>query len=244
MSSIYSRVTVSKNGEITGQMFAADAPKIIRVLEILLDDRVCAETFCDLPGVNNGKNGFSITLPLGQMRFAPNARLSFRDKATGHILERPQMLPPEWHAKQLPDPTITGYVDQISDEGRITGWVWAPAAPRERLLITVMADDKPAVSTIACYDRGDLRDAGIGDGKYGFDCVLPWEIFAHQRQIRVSVRATPLLVPFGKSVVLRRDQGARLEDSLIAAEAELNRTRAELAYVCEQMRLKAPARGP
>jgi len=235
VNSIYSRFDFGPQGEIRGQMFAADQPNVIRVLEILVDDLVCAETICDLPGLNGGKNGFDLTLPIGQMRFAPNARINFRDKASGVALDRPRPVPETWRARQLSDPTIVGYVEKITDDGRVTGWVWAPAAPRERLIVTVMVDDEPALTTVASFERVDIREAGIGDGRYAFDCTLAWEKIAHQRQVRVSVRATPMLIPFGKTYVLRRDQGAKLEERLLAAEAELKRVRAECSQLQRQI---------
>jgi len=235
VSSIYSRIDFGPNGEIRGQMFAADEPKIIRTLEILLDGAVVAQTICDLPGVNNGKNGFDLTLPLGQMRFAPNARFSFRDQATGAEIERPRPVPDAWRARQLPDPTIAGYVEHITEDGRVSGWVWAPAAPKERLIVTVMLDDQPVLTTVAAFDRADIRNAGIGDGKYAFDCTLPWELIANQRAVRVSVRATPMLIPFGKTLVLRREPGGKVEERLLAAEAELKRVRAECAQLQRQI---------
>ena len=235
MSSIYSRIELGPQGEIRGQIFAADAPHVIRTLEILLDDQICGTVICDLPGVNGGKNGFEITLPLRQMRFAPNARLSFRDKASGERLDRPRPVPEAWRALELRDPSISGYVENVTEDGRVTGWVWAPAAPAERLVITLMVDDQPVMSSTASFDRADLREAGIGDGKYGFDCTLPWELIANQRQSRVSVRATPMLIPFGKTVLLRRDQGSKLEDRLAAAEAELKRVKAEFTATREAL---------
>ena len=243
MSSIYSRIDFGPQGQIRGQMFAADQPNVIRVLEILLDDQVCAQAICDLPGINNGKNGFDITLPLGQMRFAAGARIGFRDKATGAEIERPRPVPDAWRARQLSDPTIAGYLEQITDDGRVAGWVWAPAAPKERLIVTVMLDDQPVLTTIAAFDRADIREAGIGDGKYAFECTLPWELIANQRVVRVSVRATPMLIPFGKTFVLRREQGAKLEERLLAAEAELKRVRAECGQLQRQINQAGLAAG-
>ncbi len=227
MSSIYARIELGQDGKISGQIFSAEAPHVVRTLEILLDDQVCATTICDLPGVNGGKNGFEIALQLGQMHFSESSRIGFRDKLTGEKIDRLRPVPDAWRALRLKDPAIVGYVENVTDDGRVIGWAWAPAAPLERLVITVMIDDQPVLTSVASFDRADLRDAGIGDGKYGFDCTLPWELIANQRQIRVSVRATPMLNPFGKCFLLRRDQGGKLEERLIAAEAELKRVKAE-----------------
>ena len=235
MSSIYARIEFGPAGEIRGQMFKADEPKTVRTLEILLDGLVVAQTLCDLPGVNDGKNGFDLILPLGQMRFAAGARFGFRDQASGLEVERPRPVPDPWRARQLADPTIAGFVEQITEDGRVSGWVWAPAAPKERLIVTVMLEDRPVLTTVASLDRADIRNAGIGDGRYAFDCTLPWELIAHQRAVRVSARATPMQIPFGKGYVLRREPGGKLEERLLAAEAELKRVRAECGQLQQQI---------
>lgn len=238
MSSIYSRIELGPTGEISGELFAADQPGVVRVLEILLDDRPCAETICDLPGVAAGdgdRNGFAVTLPLGQMWFNATSRLSFRDKASEELLDRPRAVPDGWRERQMRDHNIAGYLENVTENGLATGWVWAPGAPNERLLVTVLLDDAPVLSTIASIDRADIRGAGIGDGRYGFSCSLPWDAIAHERQVKVSVRATPMMVPFGKSFVLRRDPAEKMESRLLAAEAELKRVRGEFAALKLQM---------
>lgn len=62
---------------------------------------------------------------------------------------------------------IEGYVDLIDGE-RVVGWAYDAASPGRRLLIQVSSGSMVTVA-IANIERHDLRDAGKGDGRHGFE---------------------------------------------------------------------------
>ena len=65
---------------------------------------------------------------------------------------------------------IEGVVDLIDDH-RLVGWAYDPSAPGRRLLIEISAG---AMRSVVAADtaRADLRDAGKGDGRHGFDAAF------------------------------------------------------------------------
>ncbi|MEO5377116.1 MAG: glycosyltransferase family 2 protein [Magnetococcus sp. DMHC-6] len=64
-----------------------------------------------------------------------------------------------------------GYIDHLSTE-IISGWV-AIQDSDERLEIELLIDDIAVTSTKADLYRQDLQEAGIGDGKHGFQMLFP-----------------------------------------------------------------------
>jgi GT2 family glycosyltransferase len=52
---------------------------------------------------------------------------------------------------------------------RIIGWAWSPGQPAERLLIDILFNDTAVATVKADRYRADLKAAGIGDGRYGFE---------------------------------------------------------------------------
>lgn len=70
-----------------------------------------------------------------------------------------------------PDPDgIEGYIDLIDGE-RVVGWAYDAAVPGRRLLIEISAGDTVEV-VLANLERHDLRDAGKGDGRHGFEARI------------------------------------------------------------------------
>lgn len=59
---------------------------------------------------------------------------------------------------------------------RVSGWVWDPTRPELRLNVEVRCDGRTVASIKAEKLREDLRDVGMGDGRYGFALKLDEEI--------------------------------------------------------------------
>src|ERR1700733_1668123 len=55
----------------------------------------------------------------------------------------------------------------------ICGWAWNPLAPEESVVVEIFDGDKLLLRLRADIDRQDLREAGIGTGKYGFTVPDP-----------------------------------------------------------------------
>ena len=66
---------------------------------------------------------------------------------------------------------LQGFVDSISRK-RLHGWVRDMAHPAAPLSIVVTANDRLLARTVANVYRADLVEAGVGQGKFGFDITL------------------------------------------------------------------------
>ena len=67
---------------------------------------------------------------------------------------------------------IHGFFDSVVD-GHAAGWVTNRQDPSERLVVTILVDGSVAGEAVADRLRGDLLDAGYGDGRYAFKIPLP-----------------------------------------------------------------------
>jgi hypothetical protein len=79
-----------------------------------------------------------------------------------------------------------GYIDSI--RGRvIRGWAHNAAAPVERVALRILCEEREIGSTIASIYRPDLQNAGIGDGRHGFEYEIEASLPATARyQVRVA----------------------------------------------------------
>jgi hypothetical protein len=60
---------------------------------------------------------------------------------------------------------------QISKDGVLDGWCWAPDRPDERVTVEILINGAVAASVVASRFREDLRHLKYGDGYHGF--VIP-----------------------------------------------------------------------
>jgi GT2 family glycosyltransferase/glycosyltransferase involved in cell wall biosynthesis len=91
--------------------------------------------------------------------------------------------------------TITGYIDSCGP-GSIVGWLIDKASPAERLEFDVLSDGVPVGHGVADMFRGDLLEAGLGDGKCAFNLLMPEALYdgvAHSVELRES--RTGLVLP-------------------------------------------------
>lgn len=79
-----------------------------------------------------------------------------------------------------------GFCDGLSD-GRVHGWAWRPDAPADTLEVEVLLDGEIVGRALADADRPDLREAGIGNGRYGWSVALP-KVAGQPRSGEVLVR--------------------------------------------------------
>ncbi len=84
---------------------------------------------------------------------------------------------------------FVGYVEHLLD-GALLGWAFEPARPEQRPLVRVLLDGVVALTARADEFRQDLRDAGIGDGGFGFTVALPREA-QWRDSARISVCVGP-----------------------------------------------------
>lgn len=67
----------------------------------------------------------------------------------------------------VPEHLLQGHLDGLRD-GQLHGWLRAPEYPELRLSVELRRDGQPWRTLVADRQRDDLREAGIGDGDYGF----------------------------------------------------------------------------
>ncbi len=77
--------------------------------------------------------------------------------------DRRDHAPPDVHLRRA-------YIDEANCN-RITGWVWDPQQPLERIALELVDGDTRLAAVRANQFRSDLRQAGIGDGRHAF--VIP-----------------------------------------------------------------------
>ena len=65
-----------------------------------------------------------------------------------------------------------GHLDAVTRQG-IAGWAWDPDEPDTPVVIILTADDKVIGRVLANQFRPDLKAAGIGNGRFGFDFRHP-----------------------------------------------------------------------
>src|ERR1700733_9037556 len=69
---------------------------------------------------------------------------------------------------------VHAHIDHVDPAGLVSGWCAAVEPPFVPRRVTVLINDKPAVSGVICDAfRKDLLAAGIGDGNHGFRVELP-----------------------------------------------------------------------
>lgn len=72
------------------------------------------------------------------------------------------------HAPKRLFGSIEGFKDCL-----LSGWIANQEDWSERLFIAIYIDDQKATCCVANRFRKDLRRDGIGDGRYGFQAVIP-----------------------------------------------------------------------
>jgi GT2 family glycosyltransferase len=100
-----------------------------------------------------------------------------------------------------------GFVDQI-ERGRIIGWAWNPARPDATVELEILDGDVPLLTVTADQPREDLREAGVGHGRYGFVVENIGALLPKSRHlIRIREVGTGLELPGSPRWVIRADAG-------------------------------------
>jgi glycosyltransferase involved in cell wall biosynthesis len=157
-------------------------------------------------GIGDGYHGFDLVLPAGLAKDARHEIAVCREADSAALPGSPRVLAPpadgldprQPHrsaSASLPLGALYGNVDGC-DRARIWGWARDKADPERRVGLVVKVDGVVIGRVLAnCY-RGDLEEAGIGDGRHGFDLVLPAGLAADVRhEIAVCREADSAALP-------------------------------------------------
>jgi hypothetical protein len=116
-----------------------------------------------------------------------------------------------------------GYLDEAS-RTQIRGWAWDANRPHDRLALEIVDIGVVIARLPADRHRGDLEDAGIGDGRHGFAFAIPGGLSpgcAHAIEVRHAdgggaLENSPIHLPPAPSF------DAALEQAVAAAVAALD----------------------
>jgi hypothetical protein len=97
-------------------------------------------------------------------------------------------------AEPAADPEVEGYIDGLDARWNVVGWARSLVDLDERMKVELVEDGRAVSSETAVRFRGDLQDAGRGDGKYGFQLAIPANLFDGMRH-RFAVRMAPPALP-------------------------------------------------
>ena len=105
----------------------------------------------------------------------------------------------------------------VTTRERVTGWAWDAAHPDHPVALQILDNGVPVGRVLANQFRSDLRRAGIGEGRHGFDLALPGGLSPLGRHV-ISVRFEQdgSELPGSPTVIERADS---FDDGLEAAVA-------------------------
>ncbi|WP_298264753.1 hypothetical protein [Acidocella sp.] len=87
-----------------------------------------------------------------------------------------------------PPASFQGYVDGLDAHWHVVGWARPLRGGDERVIVELVENGRVVARETAMRFRGDLVDAGIGDGKYGFQLGIEPGLFdgmRHELGVRV-----------------------------------------------------------
>jgi hypothetical protein len=68
---------------------------------------------------------------------------------------------------------VVGHVDTVENGDTLNGWAADRGTPDRRLMVECVYQDRVIATARADQPRQDVKDAGFGDGTYGFKLTLP-----------------------------------------------------------------------
>ena len=229
--------SVEPDGRVFGWCWSPHEPAMRRRVAVLVDGREAAVTVADLlrddllaAGIGDGGHGLMAEIPPALRDPGSAADITLRDTRTGRLIGADRVV--TWaEAPRVALPPLVGNVDLITRDGWVSGWCWDPDAPQRRLTLDVRLDDAVAGSVEAAESRADLRHADVGDGRYGFNFMLPYDLLADRGEVRVAVVEHATGRPLGEPAVLRIGRRAESESRIEELERQVTVMRSRLEQV-------------
>lgn len=233
---------------LVGWAFAPDKPGQRLLLTVEIEGEPCAAGLANLDrhdvaqaGHGDGRCGFRIPVYL-----PPGTAFLIREASTGVVLFTQEQLNQLSTDAGNADPgtsLVQGHVD-LAMGTSLRGWCWTPTAPSSHLEVEASVDGNVVARAIADEMRGDLVNAGIGDGDHAFTLLLPyWMLDGVERTIDVSVQGQPLdgsPINFVGLTATPQMLLRHLTDAIPAPSAEIKRTAATLDTYLRQVDLVQP----
>jgi len=199
-SQLHGCVDITQRDRVSGWAYDEAAPDEPVRLRIFDNDVVIREVVADgyrpdleAAGYGDGRHGFDLEIPGG---LSPMVRhvIHVRGAADGQDLPNtPWTLEAELPAAAVvvaPGPAEGGYegcVDHVTRE-RITGWAWDPREPDAPAALQILDNGVPLARVLANLHRPDLEQVGVGNGRHGFDIMIPGALSPLARHV-VQVRS-------------------------------------------------------
>jgi cephalosporin hydroxylase len=161
--------------------------------------RVLADQFrSDLKDAGKGDGACAFAIPLEGVEGEVVVRTARRDGEVeligGRLTLEPCAQPPGWSAAV----TAEGWLGGLDRFGptHVSGWVRSRERPSLKPELELWADGAPALRFAAAGWRKDLAELGQGDGRWGFDVLLPPRLrdgVARRYDLRLAEEGASLL---------------------------------------------------
>lgn len=227
---------------IVGWAQNPDAPDAPVALCILANGSPIGQAIADIhrpdleqAEIGDGRHGFEFAVPDGLPAFARHV-IEVRSDQGEHLTGSP------WTLDPVPDDRMRqwrGRVDQVTRQ-RLCGWVQDAADPDTPVMLRVFDNGASLGRVLANTYREDLREAGVGNGRHGFDWTVPGGLAPSVRHaIEIRCEADGTLISHGSVVIETVDSfDATLEqlvdDAVAALDTEAGRQHA-LAFLLGQI---------
>jgi glycosyltransferase involved in cell wall biosynthesis/tetratricopeptide (TPR) repeat protein len=169
-----------KNGALVGWLWDDAAPEAHVDFSLIVNDRAVGRFVADAPradlrraGIGRGDHAFRIPLDRawstdGTLRFAIGLddRPAIGIDALSVDMPRGAPVRPDASADITANTGLRGRIERVAGH-YLEGWVWDAASPGP-VTFTLVVNDKAVGDHVANRRRGDLAEAGIGDGAHGF----------------------------------------------------------------------------
>jgi hypothetical protein len=165
--------------------------------------------------VGDGRHGFSLATP-DSLKDGKAHAVQITASGTDETLAEGALLAPAAGHDKAAD-NFAGSIDGV-DGQHIVGWAWDSQHPNTPLDVDIYVDDAKLAAVRADQFRVDLRDAGIGDGKHGFDLPSPPTLRdgkAHAVRVKIAGTGSTIVE---KGVLLSKNPGAAVRRALPYAE--------------------------
>lgn len=160
--------------KVAGWAWDPDNPSARLLVDILEGSTVIGQapanryrTDLENAGIGDGAHGFVMDAPPVLLDGNVHS-VSFRVASTGDIGTGS----PKAYACRPAVPDIRGHFEGVSCE-TISGWAWDASNPAQAVEVEVLVDGAVRSRSMASTFRGDLLNAGVGDGKHGFSIRAP-----------------------------------------------------------------------